>query len=589
MTFKPPLVPFLCFILFGSTSAIAQIKVKDSIAIYMAKNELIKALHYAKQKTTQYTQTKQFENLKQITIKKSKIYSKLNENDKSLQLIYKTIACLEKNKSSVSTAELHLELGGYYSILRDTAMSFKSFTKAMKLAQKTADETTLKNAYQNLFRLHTQNSLDSSYYYMKKKFVLDKKMKNDVGLASSYNNHFVYYTLKNQVETAKKYLDSSYQTSMRTHSNEIKISSLSNLGYYYMVHKEDFKRGASYYHETLDKFETEMTDNELINVYLNLAYAYENMEDYKSANHYLNTAQELKDKVINTNINDAVKKVETRYQIEKIEDEYAEKSKKLEDEQLLNRKIIIFFASLFGLSCILFYFFYQNLQLKQRNKIKEIDSAIQENIISASMDGQELERKKLAETLHDNISALLSSAGLHLSAFMANSGEQSTTEISKVRALLKEAHDRVRDLSHELVPPLLAKLGLVYALEDLCEKNSNSVMQFQLVSPLSSEKKFPDDFELRLYFIITELFNNIIKHSKASEAWLYMEETNNQLHIKVSDNGVGMDLNTLSSTDGFGLTQLKARIKALNGTIQITSNKQQGTEVTLQVPVPQTP
>ena len=45
-------------------------------------------------------------------------------------------------------------------------------------------------------------------------------------------------------------------------------------------------------------------------------------------------------------------------------------------------------------------------------------------------------------------------------------------EIVKARAIIKDAHDKVRDLSHQLVPTLLAKFGLIYALEDLCEKNS---------------------------------------------------------------------------------------------------------------------
>ncbi|MDP2161453.1 MAG: histidine kinase, partial [Flavobacterium sp.] len=470
------LLIFIHFFLMSCVFASAQNATRDSIDYYTDKNELIKGLNYAKNKTDHYIATKQFNNLKKTSIKKANIYSKLNENDKAIKALYDVINHIEKNKSSVSTAELYVELGGKYSILRDTIMSFKSYHKGVDLSIKTKDTISLRNAYQNLFRLHVLSNLDSSYYYMKKKFALDKVIKSNEGLASSYNNHFAYYSLKDEYEKAKKYLDSCYETSLKTDNNSVKISSLSNLGYYYMVHKEDFKRGAEYYHEALNRFEKVMTDNELIEVHLNLAYAYENLNDHKRANMHLNTALELKDKVVNVNINDAVKKVETLYQIEKIENEYALIAKNAEERESRNKKIIIVFASLFAFSLILFYFFYQNLQLKQRNKIKEIDSEIQENIINASIDGQEIERKKLAETLHDNISALLSSAGLHLSAYIANKNEPPAEEIIKARSLLKDAHDRVRDLSHELVPPVLAKLGLVYALQDLCEKNSNSVI-----------------------------------------------------------------------------------------------------------------
>lgn len=578
----------LYMVLFLSCNfVLAQNATKDSIDYYIEHNELIKGLNYAKKKTDLYIKTKQFNKLKETSIKKSNIFTKLNENDKAIQIIYEAIIHIEKNKATIPISELYLELGRKYSIIRDTTMSLKSFHKGMKLAKEINDSILLKNAYQNLFRLHIYTNLDSSYYYLKKKFALDKIHKTNAGLASSYNNHFAYYSSKNQYETAKKYLDSCYTISMKGDSNELKISALSNLGYYYMVHEEDFKRGAAYYHETLDKFEKQMTDNELVDVYLNLTYAYENLKDYQQANIYLNIAYELKDKVINNNINDAVKKVETRYQIEKIENEYASIAKNAEERESRNKKIIIVFASLFAFSLILFYFFYQNLQLKQRNKIKEIDSEIQENIINASIDGQEFERKKLAETLHDNISALLSSAGLHLSAYIANKNEPPAEEIIKARSLLKDAHDRVRDLSHELVPPVLAKLGLVYALQDLCEKNSNSVIQFQFETSLSNQKKYNGDFEIKIYFIVAELLNNIIKHSNSAEGIVTLEEVKNQLHLTVKDYGNGFDATKSSTTDGFGLTQIKARIKGMNGKISIQSKQSEGTIIAIKVPVPE--
>ena len=581
------LLSFICLFLLSFVFASAQNATRDSVDYYTDKNELIKGLNYAKNKTDYYITTKQFNNLKKTSIKKANIYSKLNENDKAIKALYDAINHIEKNKSSVSTAELYVELGGKYSILRDTLMSFKSYHKGVNLSIKTKDTIPLKNAYQNLFRLHVLSNLDSSYYYMKKKFALDKVIKSYDGLASSYNNHFVYYSVKNEYEKAKKYLDSCYETSLKTANNSVTISSLSNLGYYYMVHDENFKLGAEYYHEILDKYEKTMTDNELIEVYLNLSYAYENMKDYKQANIYISIAQELKDKVINANISDAVKKVENRYQIEKIENEYASISKNAEERESRNKKIIIVFASLFAFSLILFYFFYQNLQLKQRNKIKEIDSEIQENIINASIDGQEFERKKLAETLHDNISALLSSAGLHLSAYIANKNEPPAEEIIKARSLLKDAHDRVRDLSHELVPPVLAKLGLVYALQDLCEKNSNSVIQFQFETSLSNQKKYNSDFEIKIYFIVAELLNNIIKHSNSAEGIVTLEQVKNQLHLTVKDYGKGFDATKSSLTDGFGLTQIKARIKGMNGKISIQSKQSEGTIIAIKVPVPE--
>lgn len=73
-------------------------------------------------------------------------------------------------------------------------------------------------------------------------------------------------------------------------------------------------------------------------------------------------------------------------------------------------------------------------------------------------------------------------------------------------------------MSHDLVPSLLVRFGLIYALEDLCEKNSNSAIVFKFSSSIPTNKRYTEKFEMKLYFIVTELFNNIIKHSDAKES-----------------------------------------------------------------------
>ena len=256
----------------------------------------------------------------------------------------------------------------------------------------------------------------------------------------------------------------------------------------------------------------------------------------------------------------------------------------LEEKQSKNRKIFGVFLALLILSLILFYFFHQNTRLKQKNKLKDIESRVQQNIINATIDGQEIERKKIAAVLHDNISAMLSSAGLQLSAFVAGN-PQPPDEIRKTREIIRETHDKVRDLSHELVPVLLAKFGLLYALQDLCDKNSNSVMQFNCDSKIPEKRRYDEDFEMKIYFIITELLNNIIKHSGASEANVLISEANEMLTIVIIDNGRGFDTSKPHLNEGFGLTQIRARIVNMNGTFTINSRPKNGTTVHIKIPV----
>jgi signal transduction histidine kinase len=210
---------------------------------------------------------------------------------------------------------------------------------------------------------------------------------------------------------------------------------------------------------------------------------------------------------------------------------------------------------------------------------------LQQNIINATLTGQEMERKKIAYFLHDNISALLSTAGIHLSIINSKS-DQKNEELTKTITILNEVHEKVRDLSHELIPALLVRFGLFYAVEDVCEKNSNSKLQVEYESSIEKEKRFTDEFEIKIFFIISELINNIIKHSNASIAKISIDLNQDQLQIKAFDNGKGFDTKQFNTAEGFGINQIKSRINGMKGKFIIDSKLDMGTIITIEVPIP---
>jgi signal transduction histidine kinase len=97
--------------------------------------------------------------------------------------------------------------------------------------------------------------------------------------------------------------------------------------------------------------------------------------------------------------------------------------------------------------------------------------------------------------------------------------------------------------------------------------------------------RYNEDYEMKIYFIITELLNNIIKHSNATNAFVGIEEKNNTLLIHVRDNGKGFDSNEYSIIEGFGLNQIKARINNIGGEITIQSKVKSGTSIHIKTPI----
>ncbi len=222
-------------------------------------------------------------------------------------------------------------------------------------------------------------------------------------------------------------------------------------------------------------------------------------------------------------------------------------------------------------------------ELLQNQSIEKIKSESQIRILNATIDGKETERKQIAETLHDSVSALLSSANLHLQAAKPQFNGEIPLEIDKTQKIIIEASQKIRDLSHTLVSSVLLKFGLNYALKDMAEKYSNS--QIQIHTDIEGLRRYHQDFEIKVYNITQEFINNILKHSDARNAKIFLREHNNAICIKISDDGIGFDKTAIINKDGLGINQIDARIHMMKGEFHIDSVRGSGTEIHVELPI----
>lgn len=485
-------------------------------------------------------------------------------------------------------------IGANFDELSENDKAFYYYNKGLIYANKTSNNELKNWLYNNLGNIYCfdKKQYQKGIYYYKKSLAYSKSIKNlEQILFTKLNIAWAYFDI-GRFKEGYPYLDyiNRFHEKYGDESTIVALNMLNGM-YYSSINnaeKADIffknaillgKKGSeksdlSYSYQEYSKFLLKTGDYKK---------AYENLALYNKITTELNDEERLKKATV-AGINLEID--EYKREIEKIESEFKSKEDILLREQSLNKKIVIVIFSLFIVGIVLFYFFFQNTKLVQKNRINSIRSKIQQNVINASITGQEMERKKIAAFLHDNISALLSAAGLHLNVHTMKNKTQSE-EISKTIAILGEAHDKVRDLSHELLPSLLVRFGLFYALKDLCEKNSNSSISFQYKSPISKKKRYQEEFEMKIYFIITELLNNVMKHSNASVANLTIKENNNFLQIQVHDNGKGFDTNKFDIIEGFGLNQIKARVDAMKGNFSIHSVLGNGTRINFEILISQ--
>jgi two-component system, NarL family, sensor kinase len=221
---------------------------------------------------------------------------------------------------------------------------------------------------------------------------------------------------------------------------------------------------------------------------------------------------------------------------------------------------------------LVFYFFKNNQQLKTKNR--EIEEALQK--------GQTLERKRVAQELHDNLSAKISGIRWRLEAIEPDFKKEKHKQIyeSSVNALA-EVYTDVRLIAHNLLPAELETKGLSVALHSLVkELNGLNKTEFSL-NINENIGRFHNKIEYEIFSIILELSNNILKHSQAKNALISLEIEKNVLKLLVSDNGIGIEEDSIKK--GMGMSNLKSRVASLNGKMTIESKE--GVWVGVDVPI----
>jgi signal transduction histidine kinase len=497
-----------------------------------------------------------------------------------------------KSKDNNLIAGAYNTIAANFDQLSEYDKAFFYYNKGLEYANKT-DNDVLKNwLNNNLGNIYCfdKKEYQKGIYYYQKSLQYSTKIKDSTQIVfTKLNLTWAYFDIDRYKE-GLPYLQyiNKYHTK---HGDESTVVALNMLNGMYHSFQNNTEKAKYFFQKAIKKGLQGTEKSDLSYSYLEFSKfllkngdyknAYQNLARYNKISEELNN-QEKRNKINVAGINLEID--EYKREIDRIEREYKTTQSFLLEEQSRNKKVVIVFIIILLLISFLFYFYSQNMQLKQKNRLKDLQSKIQENILNASINGQELERKKIAAFLHDNISALLSSAGLHLYVYTSKN-VSSSQEIIKTKAILEEAHDQVRDLSHQLMPSLLARFGLFDALDDLCEKNSNSILKFEYSSSADRKTRYAEDFEIKIYFIVTELLNNIIKHSQATQAKLSIHENNEFLNINISDNGKGFDTNRFDILEGFGINQIKARINNLIGNIDINSKIDSGTEIKIVVPI----
>jgi signal transduction histidine kinase len=238
----------------------------------------------------------------------------------------------------------------------------------------------------------------------------------------------------------------------------------------------------------------------------------------------------------------------------------------------------------------------QQLQSAQDEKLEAMERVQQELLNRESLRqdllrhiviAQEEERARIARELHDETSQLLTAFSLDLATLK---------EMSKRRPNISEVLDRLQKLSREmsqglyrlvldLRPAQLDDLGLVPALQHLCDQFGSQGLQVSL--EINGDKQRLDPLvETVLFRVSQEALSNVTRHAKVDHASVSLSFIQGLVSLKVADKGIGFDTGKrLTPPHGWGLEGMRERAISIGGILDIRSKPGNGTEVEITIPI----
>ncbi len=542
-----------------------------------------------------------------------------------------------EKKDFLELAETYLAIGDFEEENnRNYEKAFESYTRSIEyfnLIQDSNKVFLVKQKLANQFRLTGQlkESLDNY------KEVIDffKKTNQKQKLANAYLDVAKLYGDNNDLEPQGRYLESIEKLDLPENDTLFKVMfNFEKIRYYQSISESsiagklsqetldlsqnldsDFLIGKAYFYlGSLNTFKDPTASLE----YLNQGYEYvknrsleplklsflkelseTNLKknNYKEAFEFSKLYSELNDSILNrervVSINNLTVKYETRQKNRDIKllEQQTELAQNINAQQ--RRALYVLGGGLALLALGIYFiikFFRQKIKATRiinmqrdkldKQKIKDLENDVKISSMQSVIEGQELERKRIAQDLHDSLGGLLSAIKLQFEKVRSDS-EFKIEGFDNAQGLLDTAVDEVRSISRNLQPSSLNDMGLVAAINDLINRYTGGAYPDIDFQTYNIPRNLDDMFATSIYRIIQELLNNAIKYAKASEILIQLNKEDDELIISVEDDGIGF--NTMSFEKGMGLENVQSRVKYLKGDLQIDSQENVGTSYLIHV------
>lgn len=474
-------------------------------------------------------------------------FGELNNSGKAIEYGQKALDIFRTNNLVPYQAVILPNLAGEFLKLGDTTRAKTYFLEAEQLALQRSDKFSLARIYNNLGNMYLETNHGLAEKYLVQALDIRKETKNNDGIGSLYNN-------LGYLQLNKK----NYQAAI----NHLKLAI-------------SFGTGTN-----------------LSTTYNNLSDAYRSSGNYRLALEYSDKKNLLNDSILKIENQKAIAEISTKYETEKKEKEIlnlqnANLQSDLKRKQ--NRNLMYSAFALLLLGGLIAYAFIKNARKKRiiAEQQQELESQKVEKLlkdqeligIDAMLEGQEKERQRIAEDLHDSLGGKLSA----LKLFVEDIKKTDDNLYKKIKIVLNESYDDVRHISHQQNATSIIDKGLIPAVHIVANRlKSTKKLNIEVIN-IDLKQRIQNFIELQLFRIIQELLTNTIKHAEANNVNIQFSQDDDNINVMFEDDGIGFDLN--KDSEGIGLSNIRNRVDKIKGSLSLDSSPGEGTTVIINVPV----
>ena len=234
-----------------------------------------------------------------------------------------------------------------------------------------------------------------------------------------------------------------------------------------------------------------------------------------------------------------------------------------------------------------FIYLFQRKVFKQRLERQRIEDLLRKQELKSTyslLEGQDIERQRIAEDLHDNLGSVLVTLGMYANTILngpLNSQQREAAE--KVNDYAQKAAEVARSISHRLDTGSLQHFGLQAAIQDLAYA-VNQTQPIQIETSINLQSELTSTININLYRILQELISNTLRHAKAQKIRIDITDIQHEyVSCIYQDSGIGMS-RAAGSHSGMGLRNISSRVERLGGNLQF-GDQRTGFSCTIEIPL----